>query len=72
MKIFEIVSEAEGDFAKYRQLGQNPLNLVGHLAKEVPDSAVSAVDKTSKLGKKLLVNQQHRPPRNLCQLPQLM
>ena len=54
MKIFEIVSEAEGDFAKYRQLGQNPLNLVGHLAKEVPDSAVSAVDKTSKLGKKLL------------------
>lgn len=54
MKIFEIVSEAEGDFAKYRQLGQNPLNLAGHLAKEVPASAVSAVDKTGKLGKKLL------------------
>ena len=54
MKIFEIVSEAEGDFEKYRQLGGNPLKLAGHLAKEVPASAASAVDKTGKLGKKLL------------------
>lgn len=54
MKISEIVIEAEGDFEKYRQLGRNPLSLAGHLAKEVPDAAASAVDKTNKLGKKLL------------------
>lgn len=54
MKIFEIVSEAEGDFAKYRQLGGNPFKLAGHLAKEVPAAAASAVDKTGKLGKKLM------------------
>ena len=50
MRIIEIVTEAEGDFAKYRQLGKDPLKLVGHLAKEVPASAVSAVVKTGKLG----------------------
>ena len=54
MKIFEIVSEAEGDFEKYRQLGGNPFKLAGHLAKEVPAAAASAVDKTGKLGKKLM------------------
>jgi|Laugresbdmm110sn_1035088.scaffolds.fasta_scaffold24498_2 hypothetical protein len=53
MRIFEIVTEAEGDFAKYRQLGKDPLKLVGHLAKEVPASAVSAVVKTGKLGANL-------------------
>ena len=53
MKISEIVIEAEGDFEKYRKLGSNPLKLAGHLAKEVPASAVSAVDKTIKLGKTL-------------------
>jgi len=53
MRIFEIVTEAEGDFEKYRQLGSNPFKLAGHLAKEVPTSAVSAVVKTGKLGKNL-------------------
>ena len=42
MKISEIVTEEEGDFEKYRQLGKNPLKLIGHLAKEVPASAASA------------------------------
>ena len=53
MRIFEIVTEAEGDFEKYRQLGKDPLKLAGHLAKEVPASAVSAVVKTGKLGANL-------------------
>jgi len=53
MRIFEIVTEAEGDFAKYRQLGKDPLKLAGHLATEVPSSAVSAVVKTGKLGANL-------------------
>jgi len=53
MRIFEIVTEAEGDFAKYRQLGKDPLKLAGHLATEVPASAVSAVVKTGKLGANL-------------------
>ena len=53
MRIFEIVTEAEGDFEKYRQLGKNPLKLAGHLATEVPASAVSAVVKTGKLGANL-------------------
>lgn len=53
MKISEIVTEAEGDFEKYRQLGRNPFKLAGHLAKEIPASAVSAADKTIKLGKTL-------------------
>jgi hypothetical protein len=53
MRIFEIVTEAEGDFEKYRQLGKDPLKLAGHLAKEVPSSAVSAVVKTGKLGANL-------------------
>ena len=53
MRIFEVVTEAEGDFEKYRQLGKDPLKLVGHLAKEVPASAVSAVVKTGKLGANL-------------------
>ena len=53
MRIFEIVTEAEGDFEKYRQLGKNPLKLAGHLATEVPSSAVSAVVKTGKLGANL-------------------
>ena len=53
MRIFEIVTEAEGDFEKYRQLGKNPLKLAGHLAAEVPASAVSAVVKTGKLGANL-------------------
>ena len=54
MRISEVLSEEEGDFEKYRQLGKNPLKLAGHLAKEIPASAASAVDKTGKLGKKLL------------------
>ncbi len=53
MRIFEIVTEAEGDFEKYRQLGKDPLKLAGHLATEVPSSAVSAVVKTGKLGANL-------------------
>ena len=53
MRIFEIVTEAEGDIAKYRQLGKDPLKLAGHLATEVPASAVSAVVKTGKLGANL-------------------
>jgi hypothetical protein len=53
MRIIEIVTEAEGDFEKYRQLGKDPLKLAGHLAKEVPSSAVSAVVKTGKLGANL-------------------
>jgi len=53
MRIFEIVTEAEGDFEKYRQLGKDPLKLAGHLAKEIPASAVSAVVKTGKLGANL-------------------
>ena len=53
MRIFEVVTEAAGDFEKYRQLGKDPLKLVGHLAKEVPASAVSAVVKTGKLGANL-------------------
>lgn len=53
MKIREIIYEAEGDFEKYRQLGRNPVKLAGHLAKEVPASAVSAVVKTGKLGANL-------------------
>jgi hypothetical protein len=53
MRIFEIVTEAEGDFEKYRQLGKDPLKLAGHLATEVPASAVSAVVKTGKLGANL-------------------
>ena len=53
MRIFEIVTEAEGDFEKYRQLGKNPLKLAGHLATEVPASALSAVVKTGKLGANL-------------------
>ena len=53
MRIFEVVTEAEGDFEKYRQLGKDPLKLAGHLAKEVPASAVSAVVKTGKLGANL-------------------
>ena len=53
MRIFEIVTEEEGDFEKYRQLGKNPLKLAGHLATEVPASAVSAVVKTGKLGANL-------------------
>lgn len=54
MKIFEIVCEAEGDFERYRQLGRNPLKLIGQLAKSAPGVAASAVDKTTKLGKKLV------------------
>ena len=53
MRIFEVVTEAAGDFEKYRQLGKDPLKLAGHLAKEVPASAVSAVVKTGKLGANL-------------------
>ena len=53
MRIFEIITEAEGDFEKYRQLGKDPLKLAGHLATEVPASAVSAVVKTGKLGANL-------------------
>jgi hypothetical protein len=53
MRIFEIVTEAEGDFEKYRQLGKDPFKLAGHLATEVPASAVSAVVKTGKLGANL-------------------
>ena len=53
MRISEIVTEEEGDFEKYRQLGSNPFKLIGHLAKEVPASAVSAVVKTGKLGANL-------------------
>ena len=53
MRIFEVVTEAEGDFEKYRQLGKDPLKLAGHLAKAVPASAVSAVVKTGKLGANL-------------------
>ena len=54
MRINEVISEEEGDFEKYRRLGKDPLKLVGHLAKEVPASAVSAVVKTGRLGKNLL------------------
>jgi hypothetical protein len=53
MRISEIVTEEEGDFEKYRQLGSNPFKLIGHLAKEVPASAASAIVKTGKLGANL-------------------
>ena len=50
MKISEIVTEAEGDFEKYRQLGRNPFKLAGHLAKEIPASAVSAACSQLRIG----------------------
>jgi len=64
MRIFEIVTEEEGDFEKYRQLGKNPLKLIGHLAKEVPASAASAVVKTGRLGKNLLNISDEEPVRS--------
>ncbi len=69
MRIFEIVTEAEGDFEKYRQLGKDPLKLAGHLATEVPASAVSAVVKTGKLGANLTGMDDDEPEEKLSKTP---
>ena len=69
MRIFEIVTEEEGDFEKYRQLGKDPLKLAGHLATEVPASAVSAVVKTGKLGANLTGMDDDEPEEKLSKTP---